>query len=35
MYDIVKDYYGRALQGSEDLQTDACCTVDSLSLIHI
>ena len=30
MYDIVKDYYGRALQGSEDLQTDACCTVDSV-----
>lgn len=30
MYDIVKDYYGRALQGSEDLQTDACCTVDSI-----
>jgi arsenite methyltransferase len=30
MYDIVKDYYGRALQGSEDLQTDACCTADSV-----
>lgn len=30
MYDIVKDYYGRALQGSEDLQTDACCTSDSV-----
>lgn len=30
MYDIVKDYYGKALQGSEDLQTDACCTVDSV-----
>lgn len=30
MYDLVKDYYGRALQGSEDLQTDACCTVDSV-----
>lgn len=30
MYDSVKDYYGKALQGSEDLQTDACCTPDSV-----
>lgn len=30
MYDTVKDYYGKALQGSEDLKTDACCTVDSM-----
>lgn len=30
MYDTVKDYYGKALQGSEDLKTDACCTLDSM-----
>ncbi|WP_461481708.1 methyltransferase domain-containing protein [Porticoccus sp.] len=30
MYDTVKDYYGKSLQGSEDLQTDACCTLDSV-----
>lgn len=28
--DNVKDYYGKMLQGSADLQTDACCTVDSI-----
>lgn len=25
MYDIVKDYYGSQLQGSDDLKTTACC----------
>ena len=25
MYDIVKDYYGKQLQGSADLKTTACC----------
>lgn len=27
MLDTVKDYYGKQLQGSGDLQTDACCDV--------
>ncbi len=31
MHDAVKDYYGRVLQGSADLQTNACCTDASLS----
>lgn len=31
MHDIVKDYYGNVLTGSKDLQTNACCTDDSLS----
>lgn len=26
----VKEYYGQTLQGSVDLQTDACCTPDSM-----
>ena len=26
MREEVKDYYGKTLQGSDDLQTDACCT---------
>lgn len=30
MYDDVKDYYGKTLQSSSDLQTDACCTLDSI-----
>ena len=29
MLDQVKDYYGKELQGSEDLKTDACCTLDT------
>lgn len=29
MYDSVKDYYGKELQGSADLKTDACCTSDN------
>jgi len=31
MHDIVKDYYGNVLKGSDDLQTNACCTDDNLS----
>ena len=31
-HDEVKTYYGETLQGSEDLQTDACCTPDSMPL---
>ncbi|MDA1196007.1 MAG: methyltransferase domain-containing protein [Planctomycetota bacterium] len=30
MQDVVKDYYGRVLQGSADLQTDACKTDASM-----
>jgi len=26
----IRDYYGRVLQGSADLQTSACCTADTL-----
>ncbi|NNC54105.1 MAG: methyltransferase domain-containing protein, partial [Pseudomonadales bacterium] len=29
MLDHVKDYYGKTLQSSDDLQTDACCTLDA------
>jgi arsenite methyltransferase len=28
MLDEVKEYYGKTLQGSADLKTDACCTLD-------
>ncbi|MEH6570981.1 MAG: methyltransferase domain-containing protein [Halioglobus sp.] len=28
MLEEVKDYYGKTLQGSDDLKTDACCTLD-------
>jgi len=31
MHNVVKDYYGKVLTGSEDLQTNACCTDDNLS----
>ena len=42
MLDKVKDYYGKTLQGSADLKTDACCTLEAppahmreiLSLVH-
>ena len=42
MLDSVKDYYGKTLQGSADLKTDACCTLeappdylrDAMALIH-
>lgn len=27
---VVKDYYGKTLQGSEDLKTKACCTPDNM-----
>ena len=30
MHEQVKDYYGKTLQSSEDLQTNACCTDDGL-----
>ncbi|MEX0771493.1 MAG: methyltransferase domain-containing protein [Balneolaceae bacterium] len=29
-FDEVKEYYGRILNGSQDLQTNACCTTESL-----
>lgn len=29
-FDAVKDYYGRVLQSSSDLQTSACCAIESL-----
>lgn len=29
-HDIVKEYYGKTLQSSADLQTDACCTPDDI-----
>ena len=28
MLDSAKDYYGKQLQSSNDLQTDACCDVE-------
>ncbi len=28
--EIVRDYYGKVLQGSHDLQTDACCTPEAM-----
>lgn len=30
MHEQVKEYYGKTLQGSQDLQTNACCTDTSL-----
>ena len=30
MLESVKDYYGRVLQSSDDLQTDACCTEEAM-----
>lgn len=30
MNDLVKDYYGRVLQSSDDLKTSACCDADSV-----
>lgn len=30
MRDQVKEYYGKVLQGSDDLKTDACCTTTDL-----
>ncbi|MBM7073115.1 methyltransferase domain-containing protein [Shewanella sp. 202IG2-18] len=32
-HDVVKDYYGKVLAGSDDLQTNACCTDDGLSTL--
>lgn len=28
-HELVKDYYGKVLQGSDDLKTSACCTVEA------
>ncbi len=30
MHDVVQDYYGRELQGTSDLKTDACCDMSSV-----
>ena len=30
MHESVQDYYGKVLQSSDDLQTDACCTVGDM-----
>ena len=30
MHETVKDYYGKALKGSQDLKTDACCTLENM-----
>jgi len=30
MYETVKNYYGKELSGSEDLKTDACCTLENI-----
>lgn len=29
MHEQVQDYYGKTLQGSDDLKTDACCTLEA------
>ena len=31
---IVRDYYGKTLETSADLQTDACCTTDDIPAFH-
>jgi hypothetical protein len=30
MHEVVQEYYGNTLKGSEDLQTDACCTDEGM-----
>lgn len=30
MHETVKDYYGKELSGSDDLKTDACCTLENI-----
>ncbi|MBL8510042.1 MAG: methyltransferase domain-containing protein, partial [Betaproteobacteria bacterium] len=30
MYDVVKDYYGKQLQSSDDLKTSACCDISQV-----
>jgi len=30
MNEVVKDYYGKVLQSTSDLKTDACCTSSSI-----
>ncbi|ADM09877.1 hypothetical protein PB2503_09119 [Parvularcula bermudensis HTCC2503] len=32
--ELVRDYYGKTLQASEDLKTDACCTVEDIPRWH-
>ena len=29
-HESVQNYYGEVLQGSDDLQTNACCTPDAM-----
>ena len=31
---LVSEYYGKTLQQSEDLKTDACCTVEDIPRWH-
>lgn len=33
-HESVKEYYGKTLQGSADLKTDACCTVANMPEFH-
>ena len=33
-HDIVKDYYGRELETTEDLKTGACCSMDAIPDAH-
>lgn len=33
-HDIVKEYYGKTLQTSDDLKTDACCTTEDMPAFH-
>ena len=30
MHEVVKEYYGKTLGGSDDLKTDACCTTEAM-----
>ncbi len=32
--ELVRDYYGKTLQTTEDLQTDACCTFEDMPEFH-
>ncbi|MEE9329242.1 MAG: methyltransferase domain-containing protein [Parvularculaceae bacterium] len=32
--EIVRDYYGKTLQSTDDLRTDACCTTDDMPAFH-
>jgi len=33
-YKSIKDYYGKVLEGSESLQTNACCTEEAIPQVH-